>query len=88
VAPQVGMTRQHPVKLAGALISPVSPGVIGAHHGAGRMFDVLRSLIDLIAEIVGGVLRLVATFISSCFGLVITALLVIALVVIVVLHVL
>jgi len=52
------------------------------------MFAVLQSLIDLIAEIVGGVLRLVATFISSCFGLVITALLLMALVVIVVLHVL
>ena len=52
------------------------------------MFDVVRSLIDLIAEIIGGVLRLVATFISSCFGLVITALILVAVVVIVVLHVL
>ena len=61
---------------------------MAAHHGAGRMFDVVRSLIDLIAEIIGGVLRLVASFISSCFGLVITALILVAVVVIVVLHVL
>jgi hypothetical protein len=61
---------------------------MAAHDGAGRMFEVLRSLIDLIAEIVGGVLRLVVTFVSSCVGLVITALILIALVMIVVLHVL
>jgi hypothetical protein len=34
------------------------------------MFGVLRSLIDLIAGVIGGVLRLVMTLVGSCFGLV------------------
>jgi len=50
------------------------------------MFAVFRSLIDLVAEIVGGVFRLVATFVSSCFGLVMVALILIALLFALVLH--
>ena len=52
------------------------------------MFAVIRSLIDLIAEIVGGALRLVGTFVGSCFGLVIAAMILLALVLALVLHLL
>lgn len=52
------------------------------------MFAVIRSLIDLIAEIVGGVLHLVGTFVSSCFGLVTAAMILTALVAALVLHLL
>ncbi|HUO98568.1 MAG TPA: hypothetical protein VMU01_07855 [Rhizomicrobium sp.] len=50
------------------------------------MFAVVRSLIDLVAEIVGGTFRLVATFVSSCFGLVLVAMILAALVAALVLH--
>jgi phage-related protein len=43
------------------------------------MFAVVRSLIDLVAEIIGGVFRLVGTFVSSCFGLALAAMILIAL---------
>lgn len=52
------------------------------------MFTVITSLIDLVAEIIRGTFRLVGAFISSCFGLVIVALLVVGLVVVAVLHLL
>ncbi len=52
------------------------------------MFAVITSLIDLIAGIIGGVFRLICTFVSSCFGLALAALLVIGLIVLALLHVL
>ncbi len=52
------------------------------------MFAVITSFIDLLAEIIRGTFRLVATFISSCFGLVIVALVVIALAIFAMLHML
>lgn len=48
------------------------------------MFTFFRALIDLIAGIVGGVLRLVTTFVSSCFGLVIAAMILMAVIVVLV----
>ena len=50
------------------------------------MFTVITSLIDLIAEIIRGTFRLVGAFISSCFGLVVVALLVTGLVLVALLH--
>ena len=50
------------------------------------MFAVVRSLIDLIAEIVGGTFRLVGSFIGSCFGLVLAAIILTALLAALVLH--
>jgi hypothetical protein len=52
------------------------------------VFTVITSLFDLIAEIIRGTFRLVGAFISSCFGLVAVALLVIGLVIVAVLHLL
>lgn len=51
------------------------------------MFAIVRSLIDLVTEIAGGALRLVGTFISSCFGLVLVAMILTALLAALVLHV-
>lgn len=52
------------------------------------MFAAITALIDLIAEIIGGTFRLVATFVSSCFGLAIVALLVVGVVIFAILHLL
>lgn len=51
------------------------------------MFAVITSLIDLIAGIIAGAFRLVSTFVSSCFGLVLVTIIVIALVILALLHV-
>ena len=50
------------------------------------MFAVITSLIDLLTEIIGGTFRLVGTFISSCFGLALGALIVTALLIALILH--
>jgi hypothetical protein len=52
------------------------------------MFGILRSLIDLIAGVIGGVLRLVMTFVGSCFGLVLVMVILAGVVVVLVLHLL
>ena len=52
------------------------------------MFAAITALIDLIAEIIGGTFRLVVTFIRSCFGLAIVAIVVTALFIFALLHLL
>lgn len=53
-----------------------------------NVFAVITSLIDLIAGIIAGTFRLIGTFVSSCFGLALGAVLVIGLVIFALLHVL
>lgn len=52
------------------------------------MFSVIASFFNFLGEVVGGAFRLVGTFISSCFGLALGAIIVAALFVILALHLL
>lgn len=50
------------------------------------MFAVVRSLLDLIRELIGGVFRLTGTVIGSSLGLVLAAMILTGLIVLAVLH--
>jgi hypothetical protein len=70
------------------MISPEAPLRWSAQRTGQNVFAVITSLIDLVAEIIGGTFRLVATFVSSCFGLALVAILVTGLVIFGLLHLL